>query len=71
MLVDPPVPAAEEYDVTARFAMLDYRPGHEQRVFGGRYEYRLVRNEDGFRIKTKKAILINCDDVHEAFSIPF
>lgn len=69
--VDPPDPAADEYEVTARFVMLDYRPGHGQRSFGGRYDYRLVRDGAGFLIAAKKATLLNCDDVHEAISIPF
>lgn len=69
--VEPPDPAAAAYDVAARFMMLDYRPGHDQRVFGGRYDYRLLRAAGTFRIVTKKATLLNCDAVHEAFSLPF
>ncbi len=69
--VDPPDPAATAYDVAARFVMLDFRPGHDQRIFGGRYDYRLLRTADSFRIASKKATLLNCDAVHEAFSLPF
>ena len=58
--VEPPKPGADAYDVSARFAMLDYRPGHGQRSFGGRYEYRLVREGDSFLIASKKATLLNC-----------
>ena len=69
--VDPPRPDTDAYEVGARFVMLDYRPGHGQRSFGGRYDYRLVRHGDSFRIASKKATLLNCDAVHEAISIPF
>ena len=71
VLVEPPDPAAPAYDVSARFVMLDYRPGHGQRSFGGRYDYRLLREGGSFLIASKKATLLNCDAVHEAISIPF
>jgi 3-phenylpropionate/cinnamic acid dioxygenase small subunit len=59
-------------EVSARFHLLDYRPGHQQRSFGGRYEYRLRRDEDGkFRIAAKKALVLNCDDVHLPIALPF
>ena len=71
IVVEPPHPGAAAYDVGARFVMLDYRPGHGQRSFGGRYDYRLVREGESFLIAAKKATLLNCDAVHEAISIPF
>ncbi len=71
VLVEPPDPEARSYAVSARFVMLDYRPGHGQRSFGGRYDYRLVRAGASFLIASKKATLLNCDAVHEAISIPF
>lgn len=65
-------PAQGRIEVTARFQMVDYRPGHEQRVFGGRYEYSLSRTSPAaFRIVSKKAIILNCDDVHLPIAIPF
>lgn len=65
---DPP----GQIGVEARFQVLDYRPGHEQRAFGGKYEYRLSRDSDGmFRIASKKAVIINCDDVHLPIAVPF
>ena len=69
--VEPPDPDADAYEASARFVMLDYRPGRGQRSFGGRYEYRLVREGESFLIASKKATLLNCDAVHEAISIPF
>ena len=64
--------APDEVLVGARFQMLEYRPGHEQRSFGGRYEYRLQRGKTGdFRIAVKKALVLNCDSVHLPIAIPF
>ena len=61
-----------ELQIGARFQMLEYRPGQEQRIFGGRYEYRLLRPEVcDFRIATKKAVVLNCDSVHLPISVPF
>lgn len=60
------------FEISARFQMLEYRPAHAQRAFGGRYDYTLLRSaSDGFRIATKKATIINCDDVHLPIAIPF
>ena len=61
-----------EFLIGARFQMLEYRPGHEQRTFGGRYEYRLLRRAAGdFQISAKKAVVLNCDSVHLPIAIPF
>lgn len=58
--------------VDARFEMLEFRPGHRQRSFGGKYAYQLVAGSgDGFRIASKKAVIINCDDVHLPIALPF
>jgi hypothetical protein len=51
--------------------MLEYRPGHEQRVFGGRYQYRLRRRGEAFSIAWKRANLINCDGTFPALAVPF
>ena len=60
------------FEVTARFEMLEYRPGHAQRSFGGKYEYQLrVENAGELKIVSKKAVIINCDDVHLPIAIPF
>ena len=62
----------DRVEVEARFQVLDYRPGHYQRAFGGKYEYVLSRGDAGrFRIASKKAIIINCDDVHLPVAVPF
>lgn len=58
--------------VSARFQMLEYRPAYEQRVFGGRYDYELLRADPGeFRISAKKATILNCDAVHLPIALPF
>ena len=63
---------ADILSVTATFQMLEYRPGHEQRSFGGTYAYALRREAGGdFRIASKKAVIINCDDVHLPIAVPF
>ena len=69
--VDPPDNAADAYDVQAKFMMLEYRPGGDQRTFGGRYDYRLIRDGDSFRIDSKKATILNCDAVMLPLSLPF
>jgi benzoate/toluate 1,2-dioxygenase beta subunit len=53
-----------------RFVMHDFRPEWEQREFAGRYDYRLVRDGASFKIKLKKATVINCDAMHFPISIP-
>jgi 3-phenylpropionate/cinnamic acid dioxygenase small subunit len=65
-------PDAGTLNVSARFQMLEYRPAHDQRTFGGRYDYILqCREGDEFRMAMKKAIIVNCDDVHLPIAIPF
>ena len=71
IVVDPPDATAGAYRVRARFRMLEFRPGMEQRTFGGRYDYELVREGGSFRIRSKKASLINCDDAMLPISLPF
>lgn len=72
VLVEPSTKKPDVYTVSARFQMLEYRPAHDQRSFGGRYEYVLARSgETDFRIASKKATILNCDDVHLPIAIPF
>ena len=63
--------AANSFDVSARFHMLEYRPEMEQRSFGGLYEYSLVRDDLSFRIAAKKATVINCDGAFFPLAMPF
>jgi 3-phenylpropionate/cinnamic acid dioxygenase small subunit len=60
------------FEVSARFQMLEFRPEHAQRTFGGKYDYKLLHPAGGdIRIAMKKATIINCDDVHLPIAIPF
>ncbi|PPR09769.1 MAG: Benzene 1,2-dioxygenase subunit beta [Alphaproteobacteria bacterium MarineAlpha11_Bin1] len=60
------------FQVTAKFEMLEYRPGHIQRSFGGKYDYQLLAEDNRvLKIVFKKATIINCDDVHLPIAIPF
>lgn len=61
----------DEHLVSCAFVMLEYRPGHEQHVFGGRYQYRLRRQGTSFAIAWKRADLINCDSTFPALAVPF
>ena len=62
----------DRVEVEARFQMLDYRPGPDQRAFAGKYEYVLICGDaGGFRIASKKAVIINCDAVHLPVAVPF
>ncbi len=70
-LVDAIDEASGEIAFRCRFVMHDYRPNFEQRAFSGRYDYRIVREGTSFRIKHKKATVINCEAMHFPISIPF
>ena len=60
------------YSAEARFQMLEFRLGYDQRTFGGKYEYDLVLGpDDGIRIAAKKATILNCDDIHLPIAVPF
>lgn len=59
-------------EISARFQMLEFRPGHTQRTFGGRYDYVLLKSGTAeFRIAVKRATILNCDDVHLPIALPF
>lgn len=58
------------YRVTANFVMLEYR-ADRQRVFGGKYDYRLQRVDGAFRIERKRVDLLTCDAPHGALLLPF
>ncbi len=70
-LIDEIDKSSGELTFHCRFVMHDYRPEMEQRAFSGRYDYRLLRHGSSFRIKHKKALIINCDAMHFPVSIPF
>jgi 3-phenylpropionate/cinnamic acid dioxygenase small subunit len=57
--------------VSSNFMMLEYRPGYEQRVFGGQFLHRLRFPEGRMQIVLKRAELINCDESFRSMAIPF
>lgn len=60
-----------EYLALSSFLMLEYRPGYEQRLYGGEFRHRLRRVDGRFSILMKRAELINCDASFTAMAIPF
>lgn len=60
-----------ECRLTSNFIMLEYRPGYEQRVFGGQFLHRLRYADGRLKIVVKRAELINCDSAFGAMAIPF
>lgn len=66
--------APDENEVRARsaFSLLEYRRD-EQRLFGGFVTHELIKAGDGFRIKSKRVDLLNCDSDHGhlRFGAPF
>lgn len=67
------VTAHNEEEVVARcnFTLLEYRPSRPQNVWGGRYDYVLAIKGDTFRIKSKKATLVNSDDQFPSLALWF
>ncbi len=62
-------PEKGEYVVSSNFMMTEYRLDN-QRVFAGRYEHRLTRQNGSLKIVRKKAELVNCDSAFEAMAVP-
>jgi 3-phenylpropionate/cinnamic acid dioxygenase small subunit len=54
--------------VRSTFMLLEWRKT-EQRAFGGSVLHTLRKDENGFRIQTKRIDLINCDAPHEALQV--
>jgi 3-phenylpropionate/cinnamic acid dioxygenase small subunit len=58
----------------ANFVMVEFRPSVPegvQRVFAGVYEYDLRPVSDAFKVRTKKATLINCDSTFSPLALYF
>ena len=70
VMIDRHDEAAAEIAVTSRFLMIEYRRD-AQRSYGGAYSHRLVEREGGFRIREKKADLVNCEGPLESSSVWF
>ena len=61
--------AKREYVIGSTVIMVEYRDD-VQRVFAGRQQHRLRRDNDGYRIVQKRVDLINCDGAFEAMAVP-
>lgn len=66
-----PPGAPDEYLVSSNFIMLEYRPGYEQRLYGGGFLHRLRHANGRLSIVMKRVDLINCDASFSAMAIPF
>ena len=60
--------ATGEMIVTTRFQMVEHQRG-EQRLFAGRYQYHLRRENKAYKISLKRVDLINCDAYHEPLQV--
>jgi benzoate/toluate 1,2-dioxygenase beta subunit len=64
----------DEISVMSKFLVLEYRPSIPegvQRMFGGDYQHILKETDGGFRIFSKKAMLINCDSAFAPLAVYF
>ena len=61
----------KEYLVSSNFIMLEYRPGQEQRLFGGTFRHRLRVSSERPVMLMKRVDLINCDASFGSMAIPF
>jgi len=59
-----------EFEVRARFLMLEYRAG-VQRLYGGTYLHKLREGDTGFTILHQRVDLLNGDGVLPVLSVPF
>jgi len=59
------------YRVASKFVMLEDRPGHARRLFGGRYTHVLRDKGGGLEIVLKRVDLTNCDQSFPALTQPF
>jgi ethylbenzene dioxygenase beta subunit len=66
-LVPDPLPGGI-WQVHAAFMLAEYRR-LEPRWYAGRYEYHLLRHGGGFKIRMKKAVLVNCSASFTAMAV--
>ena len=60
------------YEISARFVMVQSRPGESQRFYAGRYDYGLLRSGDGGgSIAAKKATLLDATGIESPLAAPF
>ena len=63
--------APDQCRASSNFIMLEYRPGYEQRLYGGTYVHTLQYVGERLSILLKRVDLINCDAFFGAMAIPF
>jgi ethylbenzene dioxygenase beta subunit len=64
-------PASDLYETDASFVVLEFRPGSDQRVYGGRLRHVLRRKSGCIEIVMKRVDLVNCDAAFPALAVPF
>jgi benzoate/toluate 1,2-dioxygenase beta subunit len=59
----------DQFTAEAAFICVEHQ-GEEQRLYSGRQIHHLVRADGSFRIALKRVMLVDCDDRHQAMTIP-
>ena len=64
---------AGEVCASCNFIMFEWRPTKAQRIFGGTYRYTLLPQPNGamFKIRQKKAVLVNSGDSFPSLAVWF
>ena len=57
--------------VRCNFIMFEFRMPKGQQIYGGTYDYELRRVDENWRIRQKKATLVNSDDMFPSLSVWF
>lgn len=70
VMIDGRDAATKTVTTNARFLMIEYRRD-AQRFYGGAYSHVLVEEGETFRIRRKKADLVNCEGPLESSSVWF
>jgi benzoate/toluate 1,2-dioxygenase beta subunit len=70
IMIDRHDPSSGEVSVTSRFLMIEYRRG-AQHYFGGAYIHDLAESDGAFKIRRKKADLVNCEGPLVSSSVYF
>ncbi len=64
-------PANADHLVSSGMIMLEYRPGCDQQIFGGRCFHAIRTRNSELKIAWKKVELINCDGMLNPIVLPF
>jgi 3-phenylpropionate/cinnamic acid dioxygenase small subunit len=71
--VEEPAADAATVQASCNFIMFEWRATKAQRIFGGSYHYLMLPQADGFsyKIKQKKAVLVNSGDSFPSLAVWF